>query len=117
MSARKLPPYGRELAQHLRGDLTRWPGTSPDGTHATIWIGCGPEGWRWVRERRDLLLVLATPNDPAACDWRLVQGHDPILIVGNALPDEVHALAAALLRDGTLHALDVATGALHRRAA
>jgi hypothetical protein len=116
MSKRKLPPYGKQVADRL-ADRTVWPrmaGTSPDGEHLTIWICVGPGAWDTARAWIDNRLVLVCPQSesPANFDWRLCGGHDPLMIArcGTTTDAEVAALAEALIRDGVQRVLDVDVG-------
>jgi len=123
MSTKRLPPFGRHLHDVLAAPETwpRYAGTSPDGQHLTIWISIGPDSWAWARERQGRFLVLVVPpgDDLSIYDWRLLAGgvHEPILIhrAGDVSPAYVHALAAALIRDGVGRVLDTGSGDLHRR--
>jgi len=120
MIPRRCPPHGRELEAILAAP-TCWPdyaGTSPDGHRLSIWVAIGPEAWAWCRRRLGRAAVLLCPEvDPPAFDWSSCAGHDPVLIhrAGDVSPARVHALAAALLRDGVRTVLDTATGDIHRR--
>lgn len=105
--ARRLPPYARELGARLRvpASFKDYVGTSADGRHPTIWLGVGPNAWDWARKNQGLRLLSLLPpgDDPAAYDWRLLAGHNPVFIVscGDVTDGEVRALVAAIMRDGT----------------
>ncbi len=111
---RRLPPYGRRLAAVLARPDT-WPwyvGTSPDGRHVTILTLCGPGCWdrahTWETGAEHRLFVVAPSGEaPDRYDWRILRGHDPILIdpCGDVSGPEIQALAAALIRDGVERAL------------
>lgn len=112
MSARRLPPYGRELAQARAGDLRRWWGTSPDGLIPTITVLCGRDAWNVKREWPDrLMLVCPHRVDPGVLDWSLCAGADPVLLwrCGPTDGDQVRRLITALMRDGVDRVLDAVT--------
>ncbi len=116
---RRRPPYASVLAERLAdaGGYQRWAGTSADGQHVTIWVAIGHGAWTWARERLDRMLCTLCPpaDDPSGYDWRCLAGHAPVCVIrcGDVSDDRVHALAAALLRDGVARVLDVLTGDLH----
>lgn len=112
MTARRLPPYGRELVQARAGDLRRWWGTSADGLHPSITVLCGRDAWRVKREWPDrLMLVCPHGEDPETLDWSPCAGADPVLLwrCGSADGGQVRRLITALLRDGVDRVLDATT--------
>lgn len=104
--SRRTPPFGKELAARLadRASLPRWAGTSPDGQHLSIWVSIGPNSWQWAREHIDhrLLLIVPSGEDPAAFDWRILAGHDPVILfsAGDTSSDEIKAAVLALMTCG-----------------
>lgn len=105
-TSRRLPPFGRELATRLadRPTWSRWKGTSADGNHLTIWVYCGADAWVLARARNaDRLMLIVPPGeDPANYDWRLLRGHDPIVLRSCGQTDGavIKAVILALMRDG-----------------
>lgn len=104
----KRPPYARRLREVLTAPGT-WPtfaGTSTDGRNVSIWVLAGADAWNVAREyARGRYLFLACPPDadPEALDWRLLAGHDPVLLrqCGQLAGDTLKRLVLALLRGGT----------------
>ncbi|WP_018882347.1 MULTISPECIES: hypothetical protein [unclassified Thioalkalivibrio] len=97
MNGRKLPPYARRHAEALRHP-----------PH-TVWIAAGPNAWKWARQRPSHVVLVAPPEeDPAALDWRMCRGHDPVLVIltGPTEGAKVRELIGALLRDGVERVLD-----------
>ena len=90
---RRLPPYLKRQSWKPRG---------------TIWVVVGSGAWAFARDRVDehhlgVFTLLPPGEDPATFDWRLLAGHDPILLVqaGAIDGDQVRQLAHAILMDGT----------------
>lgn len=112
MSARKLPPYGRELRAWLAADPKpkRW---GCNGAAASITITIGSGAWSWARDWHDQRLVLVVPPGESAAnfDWRDCAGHDPILVAecGDVQDGELDRLVRALMRDGVERVLMLAT--------
>ena len=86
MTARKVPPFGREVQAAL-AEPKSWPqyaGTSADGQHLTIWIAIGVACWEWAQEHRGKFLLMICPPDadPKDFNWRVVadEKHAPVLM-------------------------------------
>lgn len=111
---RRQPPYARELACRLRGDIRSFFGTSPDGTRPTMLVLIGPAAWdiaaTWERDR--LLTILPPGEDPAKYDWRALRAADPVLAweCGDIDEAELYGLAWALFRDGVSRMFCVPSG-------
>lgn len=105
-TTRRLPPFARELAARLanRASWPRWAGTSPDGHHISIWVGLGPDAWQWAREHinQRMLTIIPPDEDPNSYDWRMLAGHDPVILfsAGDTSGDEVRAVVSAMMRAG-----------------
>jgi hypothetical protein len=110
MTARRLPPYGRQMIEARRGDLSRWWGTSPDGQHPSITVCVGKDAWRVKREWPNRLMVVCPDEPPEGFDWTCCAGADPVLLwrCGPAEGEQVRRLIMALMRDGTNRVLDEA---------
>lgn len=108
----QLPPYGRELAARLRGDLRDWWGAAPNGKAAPIMLLTGPDAWRAAQDWRNHRLIALHPyeSNPATYNWRVLAGHDPVLLwrCGPVEGDAVIALMRAIMMDGVQRVLDVA---------
>ena len=111
-----LPPYGREiLAVRRSGDLSRHKGVSADGRCPTLSIVAGANAWRRAGAMRGagwLVTLLPPGDDPAALCWHCLAGADPVLFVRAGIADgeAIHALVAALFRDGVGRVMDLETG-------
>jgi hypothetical protein len=114
MTARRLPPYGRQIIEARRGDLSRWWGTSADGTTPTLICCCGSDAWDVAREWHDHRLVTLCPPDadPWSFDWRCLVGADPLLLWRCGDVDGAHLmeLARAILTAGVDRIFDVHAG-------
>lgn len=100
---RPLPPYGRHVEAVLRDpqQLARCSGCT--ATCATIWVATGPDAWHWPRHRPNHLAVVLPPGeDPEAFDWAFLQGHEPVLLIGEQAEDAQarRQIATAMMRDG-----------------
>ena len=81
----RRPPYSKRLAAMLErsNDWPGYVGTSSDGRHVSIWLLFGPGCWGWAHVWKDqprLFVVCPPGEDPSGYDWRLLRGHDPILV-------------------------------------
>ncbi len=112
MSARRLPPYGRELREWLAADPRPWR-WGCNGKTACISIGIGSRAWEWARAWHERRLVLIVPNGvaPSTFDWRLCAGCGPILIArcGEVAEGEIDRVARAMMRDGVRRVLELGT--------
>jgi len=104
---RRLPPYAKRLREALAAPATwsTFAGTSPDGRNVSIWALAGSNAWAVASEYvRGRYLFLACPPDaaPETLDWRLLRGHDPVLLrqCGQLDGDTLKRLVLALLHDG-----------------
>lgn len=113
MSARSLPPFGRELRAWLRADPKpkRW---GCNGANATVAVAIGSGAWSWAREWHKaaiprLVLVVPPGECPALFDWRDCAGSDPILVAqcGEVQDGEIDRLVRALMRDGVNRVLEL----------
>jgi hypothetical protein len=111
---RKLPPYGAKLRDIAADPVARrrCVGSSADGELLTIWLICGADGWTLARSWSDreeirAFILLPLGDDPAAYDWRLLRGNDPILLhfCGEIDCEQTKALILALMRDGVQRVL------------
>lgn len=117
----KRTPYARRLERVIANPAT-WPqyeGTSPDGTHLTLWVLTGSRAWDAARvfaASRRLYVVAPPDEDPTGYDWRVLRGHDPIIILrfGDLDGETVRALVTAMMRDGVHRVLDLAEHAMSR---
>lgn len=115
---RRPPPYGRRLADVLARPAT-WPGyigTSKDGRRLTVWVLVGAAAWSLAREwepQRRAFLVCPPDAGPADFDWRMLAGHDPILLrpCGEVDGDHIRRLVTAMMRDGVRRVLRTDSGA------
>ncbi len=121
MTRRPLPPFGRILQQRIadRSNWHRWWGCTATGLSVFVVTGVG--AWNWARWRLPTRLVLVAPpgTDPEAYDWRLLAGHDPILLMAAGQTDGEHVrrLVIALMGAGISRVLDLrGGGTLYRRA-
>ena len=104
---RHQPAYARRLREVLTvsGTWPQYAGISADGRHPQLWVLAGSNTWNVAREyARSRYLFLACPPDadPEALDWRLLAGHDPVLLrqCGQLDGDTLKRLVLAVLRDG-----------------
>lgn len=114
MTARRLPPFGRQILDARRGDLSRWWGTSADGLHPSITVCCGRDAWDVRRTWPNrLMLVCPVGEGPEVMDWSCCANADPVLLMrcGPTQGNQVQALVAAMMRDGVDRVLDAETGA------
>ncbi|WP_018231733.1 hypothetical protein [Thioalkalivibrio thiocyanodenitrificans] len=118
MTARKLPPYGRQIAEALRGDLSGWWGTSADGKNPSIIVCCGSDAWTVAREWHDHRLVTLCPPDadPWSFDWRFCAASEPLLLWRCGAVDGNHLMETvrAILSDGTNRIFDIHAGIRYR---
>lgn len=116
ISRRRPPPYSRDLAATLAtGNLSDWWGSSSDGHHATLWLLVGADAWRvaqsWRHARR-LVTLLPPEQNPEDFTWRVLAGHDPILMMrcGATAGEVVERLLHAAMVDGVQRVIDINTG-------
>jgi hypothetical protein len=111
---RKLPPYGARLREIAADPVARrrCVGSSANGELLTIWLICGADGWTLAREwsaREELRAFALLPigDDPSGYDWRMLRGHDPVLLhfCGEINGDQTKRLISALMRDGVQRVL------------
>jgi hypothetical protein len=111
---KRQPPFAKDLAKRLAGDLHNYWGTSTDGKHPALFLLWGREAWEIAKQWRGrrLLTLLPPGDDPAAYDWRVLRGHDPIILwrCGQVPGAEVMSLLQAVMADGVQVVFDVATG-------
>jgi len=104
----KLPPFGKRVKSILQdpSQLQRYSGCNQQ--FGTVWIATGPDAWEWQKAHpKHLTLVLPDGENPCNFCWSFLQGHEPILITGEASqhPAQRRQIAAALFRDGIERAL------------
>lgn len=120
MNHSRTPPYGTRLRAVLAQPST-WPwyiGTSANGQGLTLNVLTGSDAWRlagqWTEQPR-LYVLAPIGDDPARFDWRLLAGHDPVLlhIIGQVDGDHIRRLVPAILGDGTRRVLRMDNGVMY----
>jgi hypothetical protein len=108
----KKPPFAHKVAAALSaGELAKLAFSSPNGRHISPVVACGSTAWsigHALDAKRCLYLVCPPTDRPDIFDWRVMAGHDPILLFSE--DGEHDALAAALIRDGVKRVVCCRTG-------
>lgn len=90
---RRMPPYGKECAAHVK-------------PNRLIWVFAGPGAWDAAKQRIRArgpggLNLVAPPNeDPDTFDWRVARGCFVVLLEDGLTQAQLMRLVRALLRAG-----------------